>query len=253
MLARSATRRLDGRCAVVTGAARGIGLAIAHRLVEEGAAVGLLDVDAAGAERAATDLRGQGAHAVGVAGNVRDTASVADAIETAARALGAIDVLVNNAGVVRDRPLTEMTDDDWDTVLEIGLRGYFVCARAAAPHLRESRAGRIINISSRAHLGNPGQANYSAAKAGVLGLTRSLSLELGRHGITVNAVAPGMIDTDLVRAHPRSDAITARAVKTTPLGRIGTPAEVASVVAFLASNDAAYVSGEVIHVTGGRR
>lgn len=247
--------RLDGRRALVTGAARGIGLAIAQRLAADGAAVALLDLDLDAAERAAATLRADGTRAVAIAADVRSSASVADAVAKVAAAdeLGGLDVLVNNAGVVRDRPLDDMTDDDWDTVLEIGLRGAFFCSRAAAPHLRESAAGRIVNIGSRAHLGNPGQANYSAAKAGVLGLTRSLSMELGRDGVTVNAVAPGMIDTDLVRSHPKSEAIIARAEKATPLRRIGTTDEVAAVVAFLASDDASYVSGELIHVSGGRR
>jgi 3-oxoacyl-[acyl-carrier protein] reductase len=244
--------RLLGRTALVTGAARGIGLAISRRLRAEGAAVALLDLDGEALAVAAAELGGEGDEIATAICDVRDSAAVDAAVASAARALGSLDVIVNNAGLARDGRLGEMSDDDWDLVLEVDLRGAFYCSRAAAPYLAKSEAARIVNISSRAHLGNPGQANYSAAKAGVIGMTRALSLELGRDRITVNAVAPGMIDTDLVRSHPKSDAIVARAEKATPLGRIGTPAEVAAVVAFLASDDAAYVSGEVIHVTGGR-
>jgi 3-oxoacyl-[acyl-carrier protein] reductase len=166
--------------------------------------------------------------------------------------LGVLDILVNNAGVVRDARLEQMSDEDWDTVLDIDLRGYFVCARAALPHLRGRSWGRIVNISSRAYLGNPGQANYSAAKAGVVGMTRALSMELARDGITVNAVAPGAIDTALIRNHPRAEEIIERAIKAQPVKRLGTPEDVAAAVAFLCSDDAGFISGDVLHVSGGR-
>lgn len=233
----------------MTGAGRGIGLAIAERLHAEGVAVALADLDAAAASVAANRL---GSPAVALELDVGDPASVDAAIGAAETRLGGIDILVNNAGVVRDRRLEEMSDGDWSAVLEIGLGGSFYCSRAALRALRASRAARIVNISSRAHLGNPGQANYSAAKAGIIGLTRALAKELGRDGICVNAVAPGMIATELVLAHPRAEAIIERAVKATPLRRVGEPADVAAAVAFLASDDGAYVSGEVLHVTGGR-
>ena len=183
---------------------------------------------------------------------MRDAASVAQAVERSVAELGLLDILVNNAGVVRDGRLEAMSDEDWDTVLDVDLRGYFVCARAVLPHLRARGWGRIVNISSRAYLGNPGQANYSAAKAGVIGLTRALSMELAADGITVNAVAPGAIDTALVRNHPRAEDIIARAIRMQPVKRLGTPEDVAAAVAFLASDDAAFVSGDVLHVTGGR-
>jgi 3-oxoacyl-[acyl-carrier protein] reductase len=245
--------RLQGHAAFVTGSARGLGRAIAERLAAEGAAVAVADVDLPAAEDAAAALRtGLGARALAVQVDVRDAAAVAGAMERAAAELGVLDILVNNAGVVRDARLEAMTDEDWDTVLDVDLRGYFVCARAALPHLRRGGWGRVVNISSRAYRGNPGQANYAAAKAGVVGMTRALSMELARDGITVNAVAPGAIDTALVRAHPRSQEIIDRAIRMQPVKRLGTPEDVAAAVAFLASDDAAFISGDVLHVTGGR-
>jgi len=245
--------RLRGHSAFVTGSARGLGRAIAERLAAEGAAVAVADIDLPAAEQAAAELRhATGSRTLAVAVDVRDPGSVAAAVERTVAELGALDILVNNAGVVRDARLEAMSDEDWDTVLDVDLRGYFVCARAALPHLRAGSWGRIVNISSRAYLGNPGQANYSAAKAGVVGMTRALSAELARDGITVNAVAPGAIDTALVRSHPRAEEIIERAIKVQPIKRLGTPEDVAAAVAFLASDDAAFISGDVLHVSGGR-
>ena len=240
---------LAGRRALVTGAASGIGRAVAARLVADGVRVAVGDIDADACRATAGAL---GERAVPVELDVSASASASAGVEHAVALLGGLDILVNNAGIARDKRLGSMTDADWRQVLEVDLSGCFYCARAALDPLTRSRAGRIVNVSSRAHLGNPGQANYSAAKAGVIGLTRALSKELGPAGIAVNAVAPGMIDTPLVRMHPKSEAIIRRAAETTPLGRIGVPAEVAAAVAFLASDDASYISGEVLHVTGGR-
>lgn len=244
--------RLASHGAIVTGAARGLGRAIAERLAAEGAAVAIADVDLPSAEAAARALHNAGGRALAVPVDVRHGDSVAAAMRQTVAALGVLDILVNNAGVVRDKRLEEMSDDDWDVVLDVDLRGYFVCARAALPHLRARGWGRIVNISSRAYLGNPGQANYSAAKAGVVGMTRALSMELARDGITVNAVAPGAIDTALVRDHPRSAEIIERAIKVQPIKRLGTPEDVAAAVAFLCSDDAGFISGDVLHVSGGR-
>jgi 3-oxoacyl-[acyl-carrier protein] reductase len=245
--------RLQGHAAFVTGSARGLGRAIAERLAAEGAGVAVADLDLPAAEDAAAALRSElGARALAVQVDVRDPGAVTAAMQTSADELGVLDILVNNAGIVRDARLEAMTDEDWDLVLDVDLRGYFVCARAALPHLRKGGWGRMVNISSRAYLGNPGQANYSAAKAGVIGMTRALSAELAREGITVNAVAPGAIDTALVRAHPKSQDIIDRAIRMQPVKRLGTPEDVAAAVAFLASDDAAFISGDVLHVTGGR-
>jgi 3-oxoacyl-[acyl-carrier protein] reductase len=245
--------RLQGHAAFVTGSARGLGRAIAERLAAEGAGVAVADLDLPAAEDAAAALRSElGARALAVQVDVRDPGAVTAAMQKSADELGVLDILVNNAGIVRDARLEAMTDEDWDLVLDVDLRGYFVCARAALPHLRRGGWGRMVNISSRAYLGNPGQANYSAAKAGVIGMTRALSAELAREGITVNAVAPGAIDTALVRAHPKSQDIIDRAIRMQPVKRLGTPEDVAAAVAFLASDDAAFISGDVLHVTGGR-
>ena len=251
-LPRPVPGRLAGHAALVTGSARGLGRAIVERLGAEGAAVAVADLDLPAAEAAALALRDSGVRAIAVATDVRDSAAVAAAVQRTVAELGVLDILVNNAGVVRDARLESMRDDDWDTVLDIDLRGYFVCAREALPHLRGTGWGRIVNISSRAYLGNPGQANYSAAKAGVVGMTRALSMELARDGITVNAVAPGAIDTALIRNHPRAEEIIERAIKAQPVKRLGTPEDVAAAVAFLCSDDAGFISGDVLHVSGGR-
>jgi 3-oxoacyl-[acyl-carrier protein] reductase len=245
--------RLEGRRALITGAAQGLGAATARRLHAEGAAVIVADLNLQAAQAFAAELTAAGGAAVLAARiDVTDPVSVADAFAQVPEQLQGLDILVNNAGVVRDRRLEDLTDDDWRLVTDTTLRGAFLCSRAALPLLRASGRGRIINMSSRAYLGNPGQANYSAAKAGIVGMTRALSLELGRDGITVNAVAPGMIDTALLRQHPKSDVIIERALAQTPVKRLGDGDDVAAAIAFLASDDASYVSGDVLHVTGGR-
>jgi 3-oxoacyl-[acyl-carrier protein] reductase len=246
---------LTGRRALITGSAQGLGAAVARRLHADGAAVAIADIQRDAAERFAEELSGRGPQAAAVTAvqiDVTETDSIRSAIATVGAELGGLDILVNNAGLARDHRLEELSDDDWELVVDTSLRGSFTCAREALALLRASGHGRIINMSSRAHLGNPGQANYSAAKAGLIGLTRSLSKELGRDLITVNAVAPGMIDTPLVRNHPKSEAVIERALSQTPIRRLGTAEDVAAAVAFLASDDASYISGEVLHVTGGR-
>jgi len=245
---------LAGRVAIVTGAARGLGAAIAERLAVEGAQVAVVDRDLAGAERTAQRLTAKGLKAFAGAVDVADEASVKAMVDAVVAHWGTVHVLVNNAGFTRDMRITKMAIEDWDSVVDVILKGAFLCTRAVLPLMtrEEQRWGRIVNISSRAHLGNPGQANYSAAKAGLIGFTRAMSLENGRFGVTVNAVAPGIIDTQAVRDLPHYAKLRENAEKTTPVPRLGQPEDVADVVAFLASARASYVSGDVLHVSGGR-
>ncbi len=243
---------LKDKIAVVTGAANGLGAAISRALCAEGARVVLADVDEVGAEKAAAELRGAGWQAQAITVDVTNEESVGRFVAASAEHFGGLDILVNNAGFTRDMRITKMSLSDWDAVINVVLRGAFLCTRAAIPHMEMRGSGRIINISSRAHMGNAGQANYSAAKAGLLGFTRAMALENGRNYITVNAVAPGIIDTDAVRNLPHYEKIRDAAQKITPIPRIGDPADVAAMVIFLASAQASYITGEVMHVTGGR-
>ena len=241
---------LAGKTAIVTGAANGIGAAITTRLSAEGANVVVCDVNLEAAEAHASTLA-KGRALVAKA-DVTNATEVSAMVEKALAAFGGVDILVNNAGLTRDMRITKMSEADWDIVVDVILKGAFLCTRAVLPHMSEQKWGRIVNISSRAHLGNPGQANYSAAKAGLIGFTRALSLEAGRNFVTVNAVAPGMINTAMVRSLPHWSAIRENAEKTTPIPRIGEPEDIADAVAFLVSERASYISGEVLHVTGGR-
>lgn len=248
--------RLTGRVALVTGAGRGIGAATAKRLAEEGARVTLADLDIEGAQRVADEISALGSEATAVRCDVSNRDDAQQAVETAVQKFGQLDILVNNAGVLRDNLLFKMSDDDWDTVLGVHLKGAFLCTRAAQKFMVERKYGRIISLSSTSALGNRGQTNYSAAKAGMQGFTRTLAIELGPFGITANAVAPGFIDTDMTRATAQRMGMTPEQfqqgmAQLIPLRRVGQPSEVASVIAFLASEDASYVSGQVIYVAGG--
>ncbi|MEV7969780.1 SDR family NAD(P)-dependent oxidoreductase [Sphaerisporangium sp. NPDC088356] len=251
----------DRPVAIVTGGAGGIGQATSRRLAEDGALVVLADIDEAAA-KAVADALMAGWVAGGAAGgdrrvepaalDVTDPASVQRLVDDLVARFGRIDILVNNAGFPRDAPLTKMTDAEFRSVLDVCLFGSFACARAVAPVMIEHQYGRIVNMASRAYLGNPGQANYSAAKAGVVGLTKALAKELGRHNITVNAVAPGIIETDAVRAHPKYDLLTSLAHKQNSIRRLGSPEDVADAIAYLASARASFLTGDVLHVSGGR-
>ncbi len=243
-------RGLEGRVAIVTGASRGIGRAVAASLAEDRASVVVSGRDAARVDMAAKELEGLGVPVLTVAGDVSKREDVDRVVGQARERFGRIDILVNNAGVTRDALLVRMRDEDWDEVLNVNLRGAFLMTRAVAKVMMRQKGGRIINITSTAGaMGNAGQANYSAAKAGLIGLTKSAARELAHWGILVNAVAPGLIDTDMAAAIP-PDAREALLAQV-PLKRIGIAREVADVVRFLARDGASYVTGQVIHVNGG--
>ncbi|HLK94538.1 MAG TPA: 3-oxoacyl-ACP reductase FabG [Nocardioidaceae bacterium] len=245
----------QGRVAVVTGGARGIGAATAARLAGEGAAVALLDLDEG---QAAATAAGLGPTAIGLGCDVTDASSVEAAVGRVLAALGRLDVLVNNAGITRDNLLFKMPVDDWDAVIDVHLRGAFLMTRAAQAPMVEQRYGRIISLSSVSALGNRGQANYSAAKMGLQGLTRTLALELGPFGITANAVAPGFVVSEMTDATARRLGISTGQLReqtaaVTPVRRVGHPDDIASAICFLAGEEAGFVTGQTLYVDGGRR
>ena len=243
---------LTGRVAVITGAGSGLGRAIAYRLAENGAKIVVNDVVAEQGNLTADTIKSKKGEAVFSQTDISKWDGAKDLIEKAKNRFGKIDILVNNAGITRDMLVRDMQEEDWDKVLDINLKGAFNCCKFATPYMVEQKYGKIVNLSSRAHLGNPGQANYSASKAGIIGLTRSLSLEFGRYNINVNAVAPGMINTEGVKALKKYEMVVERALKVTPLKRIGEPEDVANLVHFLVSDYSSYITGEIIHITGGR-
>ena len=250
--------KLDGRVAFVTGAGRGIGAATALRLAEDGARVILADIDPEGCKQVAADIEKVGSQALAVTCNVADREAVESAVQQGVGRFGRLDILVNNAGVLRDNLLFKMSDDDWDTVMNVHLKGAFLCSRAAQKSMVEQKYGRIISLSSVSALGNRGQANYSTAKAGLQGFTRTLAIELGPFGITANAVAPGFIDTEMTRATARRQGhdpqqVIEMASKSIPVRRVGQPRDVANVICFLASEESSYVTGQIIYIAGGPR
>jgi 3-oxoacyl-[acyl-carrier protein] reductase len=242
--------KFDDKVVLITGAARGIGRATAEAFHAHGAHVALLDMDARAVEAAAAEIGGD--RAIGLAADVVDLEQVTRAVEQIQARWHSPDILVNNAGFPKDGLLLKIDVDDWRRVIDVILVGAFNCARATIGAMHEKQWGRVINISSRAHLGNPGQTNYSAAKAGLIGFTRALALESGRFGVTVNAVAPGFIETEGMLALKNFDVLRERSIAKTPLNRIGKPNEIADAVLFLASDSAAFITGELLHVTGGR-
>jgi 3-oxoacyl-[acyl-carrier protein] reductase len=242
--------------AIVTGAARGIGAATARRLATDGHAVAVLDLVQESCGDTVAAIEAAGGRAVPVGADVSDADQVAAAVARVADELGPPTVLVNNAGVLRDNLLFKMTEDDWDTVMGVHLRGAFLMSRAAQAYMTQAQFGRIVNLSSTSALGNRGQANYAAAKAGLQGFTKTLAIELGPFGVTVNAVAPGFIVTDMTAATAARvkmdfDEFQKRAAEEIPVRRVGRPEDVAHTISFLASEGAGFVSGQVIYVAGG--
>ncbi|MFC0109167.1 3-oxoacyl-ACP reductase FabG [Kibdelosporangium aridum] len=244
------------KVAIVTGAARGIGAAVARRLVADGFAVALLDLDETGVKEGAAAITAEGGKAIGLGVDVSDTEQVEACVTRIADELGPPVVLVNNAGITRDNLLFKMTDQDWDSVIGVHLRGSFVMSRAAQKYMTEAKWGRIVNLSSTSALGNRGQANYSAAKAGLQGFTKTLAIELGKFGVTVNAIAPGFIATDMTAATAERLGISfedmkAGAASQIPVGRVGEPEDIAHLVSYFVSEGAGFVSGQVVYAAGG--
>ncbi len=243
---------LTGKIAIVTGSARGLGAATARRLAQEGAKVVITDILAEQAQATAKALQDEGLAAHCIVGDITKAADVQRLVDETVQRFGGVHILVNNAGFPRDKYLVKMSEDDWDLVITVMMKGAFLAARAVMPHFIAQGWGRVINISSRAHFGNPTQANYSAAKAGLIGLAKALAQEEGRYGVTANCIAPGFMETEMIRALPTYEVIKERALQMQPIKRVGQPDDIADAVAFLASERAGFISGEVLHVTGGR-
>jgi 3-oxoacyl-[acyl-carrier protein] reductase len=244
------------RVAIVTGAARGIGAATAKRLAADGFAVGVIDLAEDATEDTVEAIRSAGGRAVGIGADVTETEQVEGAVQAVVDGLGAPTVLVNNAGILRDNLIFKMTDEDWDRVVAVHLRGAFLMTRAVQRHQVSARWGRIVSLSSTSALGNRGQANYSAVKAGLQGFTKTLAIELGRYNVTANAIAPGFIATDMLRQtaermHITFEQFLEGAAKEIPVGRVGQPEDIANAVSFFCSEAASFVSGQVLYVAGG--
>jgi 3-oxoacyl-[acyl-carrier protein] reductase len=248
---------VQDRVALVTGGAQGIGAEVARRLASDGAKVGVLDLDRDAAQAVADEITAAGGQAIGLGADVSKRDQVQAAVDALVLEFGGLQILVNNAGVLRDNLLFKMTDDDWTLVMEVHLRGAFLCSQIAQRHMVEAKYGRIISMSSTSALGNRGQANYATAKAGLQGLTKTLAIELGPFGVTANAIAPGFIETAMTAATAERIGTTIEAMReatasVVPVRRGGVPDDIANTVAFFAGEEAGYITGQVIYVDGGR-
>ena len=248
----------EGRTAFVTGGSRGIGKAIAEQFAKEGANVAIIDVNEQALSEVTAQFSDVGYTFYTKLASVTNRQEIEQAMQEAYEKFGSIDILVNNAGVIRDNLVFKMTDDDWDTVMDVHLKGSFYASRAAQAYMSKQNYGRIINLSSTSALGNRGQANYATAKAGLQGLTKTLAIELGKFGITVNAVAPGFIATDMTKATAERigvpfEQLIEASVKTIPVARSGKPEDIANAVLFFADERSSFVSGQVLYVAGGPR
>ncbi|MCF6265404.1 MAG: 3-oxoacyl-[acyl-carrier-protein] reductase [Desulfuromusa sp.] len=244
------TDLLAGKVALVTGCGRGIGKAIATTLAQSGADIVVNDIDVDSAEKLAGEIAALGRNAIVCCGSVGDRQAVNAMFTTIVEEFGALDILVNNAGITRDNMMLNMTDEEWNQVIQVNLNGVFYCTQTAVKMINKQTSGRIVNLTSvTGQTGNLGQVNYAAAKAGVIGITKTLARELARYQITVNAVAPGFIDTPMTAAIP--DEIKQTVIKDIPLGRAGTPQNIADLVKFLSSDKAAYITGQIISCNGG--
>jgi 3-oxoacyl-[acyl-carrier protein] reductase len=248
--------RFDGRVAFVTGGSRGIGRAIVEQFAEEGAKVAIIDVNEAALNETSHELREKGYEVFAKVASVVDASEVEKSMEEVFNAFGSIDILVNNAGVIRDNLLFKMTEDDWQTVMDVHLKGSFNAVRAVQKYMVEKQYGRIINISSTSALGNRGQANYATAKAGLQGFTKTLAIELGKFGITANSVAPGFIETEMTRDTAKRigisfDDLIKASIAKIPVGRSGKPSDIANAVAFFADERSSFINGQVIYAAGG--
>jgi NAD(P)-dependent dehydrogenase (short-subunit alcohol dehydrogenase family) len=240
----------DGKTAIVTGAGSGIGAAIAGELARLGARVGLVDIDVDSLNERAEELSSAGFFVDAYPHDVLNKESLDEVVDDSIRNWGAIDILVNNAGIIRDGFVDKLSEEDWDAVIDVNLKGAFLCCRAVVPHMKERQYGKIVNMTSASWLGNMGQSNYAASKGGLVSLTRTLALELAGHGINVNGVAPGLIDTPMTRSLPQK--VRDRRISIQPTKRMGTVDDVVSAVCFLASDRAHFITGQILHVDGGK-
>ncbi|UFJ43021.1 beta-ketoacyl-ACP reductase [Brevibacillus humidisoli] len=248
--------RVKDRVAIITGSGRGIGAATAIRLAEEGAKVTVTDVEQSTCEETAAEIRKAGGEAIAIPCDITKRQSVEEMVQTTVDTFGRLDILVNNAGITRDNLVHKMTDDDWDAVMNVHLKGSFYAVQAAQRHMVEQRYGKIVNFSSTSALGNRGQLNYATAKAGLQGFTKTLAIELGKFNINVNAVAPGFIETEMTKATADRmgidfEELKKAAAQRSPLGRTGKPLDIANAVLFLVSEESSFITGQVLYVRGG--